>query len=359
MKNKSNWKHIRLIRISDVNEMNKILTEVQELCANVYFRKKEVDEKIKWNAFIEDNGYTLKVTYKPYKKAITYQFDLDGKYQTTTTPVNSTSQMSRIYKIEKTIDILGIDSDDIPDCKPLLYKNVNYDGKGVAAYEYDLTQAYAQMLMLPLPITKSMKTKAKLNAGQIGFVDIDGSLRLITDPSEFDDVCDYVFDVMESPYKKWIQTLFNRCDKAQTKDEKNDIKNIYRYAIGCLRHTNQFWRATIIGRCNNLVKSYMNKDTVYCNTDSLISTTRRLDIESDANFKWSLKHCGNVFKWQKGKMNYQWDLETPSMKGPLKRYVQYYNETHDEKWDILKDPIPQNLEHAYSLDKATLQIKEN
>lgn len=362
MKNKTNWKHIRETVVNDVNEMNEILKEVATMCPNIYFRKKEPDELIKWNAFIEDNGYTLKVTYKPYKKAITYKFDMDGKRFTKATPVNATSQMSRAFKIEKTQDILGIDSIDIPDCTPLLYKNKDYDGKAEVAYEYDLSQAYAQMLKLPLPVTSSMKVNAKLSTGQIGFVNVGDSLKLITDPEEFDDVCDYVFDTMESPYIKWVDTLFKRCEEAKTKEEKDDIKNIYRYAIGCLRNTNEFWRATIVGRCNNLILKYVSKDpknVLYCNTDSIISKVRRPDIENDKDFTWKLKHEGCIFKWQKGKMNYQWDLEIPSMKGPLQRYIKYYNETHDEKWDILKDPIPKSLEHEYSLDRATLQIKEN
>lgn len=284
---------------------------------------------------------------------------MDGKRFTKTTPMNATSQMSRAFKIERTEEILGIDSIDVPDCTALLYKNPDYDGKATVAYEYDLSQAYAQMLKLPLPITSSLKRNAKLDEGQIGFIEIGGSLSLIEEKGAY---CDYVFDVMESPYKKWVDTLFRRCEEAETKEEKDDIKNIYRFAIGCLRNTNEFWRATIVGRCNNLVTKYVSKDpsnVIYCNTDSIVSRVRRLDIENDTEFIWKLKHEGCIFKWQKGKMNYQWDLEMPAMKGPLQRYIKYYNETHEKPWDILIDNVPTHLEHEYKLNRKTLQIEEN
>lgn len=352
-----NWKHIRQRKISTVDEMNEILKEVKELCVNIYYNKFDSrNANLLWDAYIEDNGYTIKITYKPFKKAITYIFDTDGRYQIQIEPKNCVSQMSRAYKIERTKEILNIDPVDLPAAKPLLYKNKKYDGKAVNAYEYDLSQAYAQMLKLPLPITSSMQLNTKLKEGQIGFILIDNELRLIT---EKDFPCDYVFDTMQSPYIKWIDRLFERCDKATDVNAKTEVKSIYRFAVGDLQNINPFWRATIVGRCNELVKSYMNEDTIYCNTDSIISTTRRLDLEADTQFKWKLKRVNEVFKWQSGKMNYQWNDETPTMRGPQKRYIEYYNKTHDKKWDILTNDIPNNVEHQYKLNRETLQIEEN
>lgn len=359
MKNKSNWKHIRERVITDIDEMNKILKEVQECCSNIYFRKREQDELIRWNAYIVENGCSLTVTYKPFKKAITYKFDLDGKRITATTPVNAVSQMSRYYKIERTDKILDIDSVDIPECRALLYKNPKYDGKATKAYEYDLSAAYLQMLRLPLPKTATMQRNKVIGENQIGFVEIDGSLRLIESREEFDAECDYVFDIMQSPYIEFCDKLQNKIDTETDDNKKTDLKNIYRFAVGCLRNSNQFWRATIIERCNKLVESYFDENTIYCNTDSIISTVRRYDIEADTKFRWKLKHQGAEFKFQKGTLNYQWDLEEPAYRSQVKRYIHYYNETHEQKWDILKDPIPRNIEHEYSFDRKTLQIKEN
>lgn len=354
-----NWKHIRQRKISTVDEMNEILREAQEMCANIYYNKFDSrNDTMKWNAYIEDDDYKIKLTYKPFKNAITYIFDKDGKYQIQIEPKNCVSQMSRAYKIERTKEILNIDPIDIPAAIPFYYKNMKYDGKAVNAYEYDLSQAYAQMLKLPLPITSSMKRNAKLNKStQIGFLCINKDLLLIE--NNYDIECDYVFDTMQSPYIKWIDRLFERCDKATDNNAKTEVKSIYRFAVGDLQNINPFWRATIVGRCNELVKSYMNEDTIYCNTDSIVSTTRRLDLEADTQFKWKLKRVNEVFKWQLGKKNYQWNDETPTMRGPLKRYIEYYNKTHDKNWDILADTIPDNLEHQYKLNRETLQIEEN
>lgn len=351
-----NWKHIRTKKISDVNEMNEILKEVSDICSTIFYNKfdSKVDN-LKWNAYIEDDDYKIKVTYKPFKKAITYVFDKDGKYQTKTEPKNAVSQMSRAYKIERVQEILNIDPVDITAAVPLYYKNMKYDGKAVNAYEYDLSQAYAQMLRLPLPVTSSLKRNAKLVKGQIGFININNDLLLIEEEGI---ECDYVFDSMESPYIKWIDNLLNRIAKENNKNDKDDLKNVYRFAIGDLQNLNPFWRATIVGRCNNLVKSYMDENTIYCNTDSIVSTVRRLDLEND-KFNWKLKRENEVFKWQKGRCNYQWNLEVPVMKGPLKRYVEYYNQVHNKPWNILTDSIPSHLEHQYKLNRKTLQIEEN
>lgn len=351
------WKHIRTKKISDVNEMNAVLKEVSEICPNVFYNKFDSRiDNIRWNAYIEDDDYKIKVTYKPFKKAITYVFDKDGKYQTKTEPKNAVSQMSRAYKIERIKDILNIDPVDIDAAVPLYYKNEKYDGKAVNAYEYDLSQAYAQMLKYPLPVTSSIKYNAKLSTGQIGFININNDLILIEDEGI---ECDYVFDTMESPYKKWIDNLLKKIANQDDKNSKEDLKNVYRFAVGDLQNLNPFWRATIVGRCNRLVQSYMDENTIYCNTDSIVSTVRRLDLENDKEFNWKLKRENEVFKWQKGKKNYQWNLETPAMKGPLQRYVKYYNLTHEKHWDILTDNIPTHLEHQYKLNRETLQIEEN
>lgn len=354
-----NWKHIRKQNVDSVEEMNEILKDVQEMCANIYYNKFDrTQDTLKWNAYIEDDDYKIKITYKPFKKAITYVFDKDNKYQIKIEPKSCVSQMSRAYKIERVEEILDIDPLTLPAAKPWLYKNNKYNGKAVNAYEYDLSQAYAQMLKLPLPITKSMKRYAKLsNSTQIGFIELNGDLMLVE--NDYNTECDYVFDTMESPYIKWVNRIFERCDKATDDNAKTEIKSLYRFAVGDLQNINPFWRATIVGRCNELVKSYMNEDTVYCNTDSIVSTKRRLDLESDPNFNWKLKRVNEVFKWQKDKMNYQWNDELPVMRGPLKRYVEYYNKTHAIKWNILTDAIPDNLEHQYYLDRKDFRIKEN
>lgn len=350
------WIHTRTKKIDDVNEMNKLLNDIKMLCANIYFRKKEEDEVIGWNAFIDDDGFKIKVTWKPGDKAQNIIFDKDGKHQIKLEPKNAVSQMSRAYKIERVEDF-GINPKDISPAKPLLYKNKKFDGVETIAFEYDLSNAYAQMLKEPLPDTKTMKRNCIVKDGEVGFLQIGDDLLLVNPGSECE--ADFVFKLMESPYIKWINRIFERCEKAQSKEEKDEIKSIYRFAVGDLQNINPFWRAMVVQRCNRLVKYYMDENTIYCNTDSIVSSVRRYDIESDTKYKWKLKRCGEVFKWRKSHIDYQWNDELPTLRGVKKRYIEYYNKTHDIKFDILKDKIPDDIEHKYYLDKNTLQIKEN
>ena len=97
-----------------------------------------------------------------------------------------------------------------------------------------------------------------------------------------------------------LDKLNEKVKKAKSKEEKLELKSVYRFAIGDLQNINPFWRATIVKRCNQLVEKYKDNWTIYCNTDSIVSAVRRPDIENDPQFKWKLKREGETFKWQKG-----------------------------------------------------------
>lgn len=351
---------IKVININNIEEMNHHLQEAKRLSNDILFRLPEEGEALNFDAFIDDSDYRIRLIYTKYNgkknSCCMYVFDKDGNRLSNTQPAQAAAYMSKAYKIENVRDVLGLDASEVLGVKPLLEKNNNYDGKAVKAYEYDLSQAYAQMLKEPLPNTKTMQRNTELKAGQIGFITMGGYSVLILKAGVF---CEYVFDAMPSPYCDWVDKVLKRIEKENDPFKKNDLKNIYRFAIGCLTHTNPFWRNTIIGRCNNEVIRLMKYNNwVYCNTDSIITTEPIKDINQSA-YSWKLKRAGDVFKWARGKLAYQWGDELPKYKGPLQRYIKYYNETHAEKWDILKDPLPSDIQHKYNLNKDTLIIEVN
>ena len=368
MSKKTNWIHTRTKNLNSVEELQEVLDQVKKMCVNVYMRKKNEDEIFGCDCYIENLSYKIKITFRPGLKTISYTFDKDEEYLIETTPLNASAQMSRVYKIEKIKDILKIRPSQVGAAVPILYKNEKYDGVAVEAYEYDMIQAYAQMLKLPLPKTKTCKFNTELKKGQLGFINVDKDLQLVTEEGVN---CDYVFDTMESPYIEWVDKLFKKCDEKIDFRERTEVKSIYRFAIGNLQNQNPFWRATIVGRCNKLIKSLKDENTIYCNTDSIVSATRRPDIENMTEHVWKLKREKQIFKWEKGKMNYQWNLEIPTMKGPYRRYIEYYNKTHSEKWDILKNEYPTEVKTKFDLsyeyknvdskliDKDSLKVIEN
>lgn len=350
-----NWARTKIVKLNSLEEFQAVLDTVKEQCINIYFRKRNYYEPICQNAFIHEKDSKYEVTFKPGLKAVTYVFDRDGEYLIQTTPKDAVSAMSRVYKIQRTEEIMGIEPKYIESAKPLLYKNNKYDGKATPAYEYDLKSAYAQMLKLPLPDLRTAQYDVKVGKNQVGFFGVGPELWCTFEEGR---ECQYVFDLMPSPYIKWVDRIEKMINKETDPHKKTELKSKYRFSIGDLQNLNPFWRGIIVERCNKLVGQYIDKHTIYCNTDGLVSETRRLDIENSTEFNWVLKSQGRIFKWQKGKMNYQWDDEIPAYKGPSKRRIKYYNETHDKPWDILVNGLPKVIEHKYNLNKEELKIYE-
>lgn len=351
----------------DSDALNNIFNSVKDR-KRIVFRERNQGEEIGNKVFIYETPTAIYVEYRDHvcelvkgkvsrkTKTFRWQLDKDNMYISKTTPLNASAQFGKVYHIEDIEDLYGIKPKDIVTEKPLLYANSVYRGKPYVAYEYDMSAAYLQMLKLPIPNQYTLRKHAKLGKGQCGFVEWNGELEYTEVEGRY---CDYVFDLMPSPFIKKVEALENKIAKEQDKNKKTDLKNIYRLVVGCWRNKNPFIRGCIIGRCNTLVKSLIDKDTIYANTDSIVSTKPRPDI-MESGFIWKLKHNGELFKLSKRtKFDYQWNLETPTQRGLVKRYVEYYNQTHEEPWDILKNTIPCDLETLYILDREELQIKEN
>ena len=356
---RQNWCQIKQIPLNSKEELDKVLENIRAQCINIHYRKRDWYEDIKQDAFIYETEFKIRITYKKGLKAATYIFDKDGDYIIKTQPLQAVAAMSRAYKIQRCSDILKMSEEEIEQLGsaiPLLYKNSKYDGKAVNAYEYDLKEAYAQMLRKPLPNLYSVRYDSPVGDNQVGFYRFEQDLKCTFNKGA---ICEFVFDLMPSPYTKWLDRLDDKIKKAKTKEEALEIKSLYRFAIGCLQHLNPFWRSIIVQRCNKLVESYKDEYTIYCNTDSLVSEKRRFDIEFDQEYNWTLKRSNEVFKWQKDRLNYQWNDEIPHYKGIYKRYIRYYNKTHDKNWDILTDPFPTEVKHKFTLDRGSLEIYEN
>ena len=325
-------------------------------CTFVLFRKKEENESFKLYSFIEDLRSNLKVSFKIGGKACTYQFKLDtGEVTQRISGVDSFKILSRYYKVPKIRDCSHKGS-----ARPFLYRNKEYDCTRHYAYGYDLNSAYSWAMLQDMPDTESgvVGRYRKVKSGEIGFCKLDITESIPEYMTDKDDlimvdtgmVADVIYKKMESPFKRFVAVWYNKKKKASCPEEKQKAKGVLNYSIGYLQNVNPYIRATILTHVNNRISSLVDKNTLFCNTDSLVSLVRRPDIEAnigDEIGQWKLEHQG-YFAY-KG-FNYQWDDNVPTYRGQPKAYFK-------KGFDLLTD-LPPETRNKYYLDHKTLQIKE-
>ena len=136
---------------------------------------------------------------------------------------------------------------------------------------------------------------------------------------------------MESPFKKFVNRWYEEKKNAKTKQQKAKAKGMLNYSVGYLQRVNPFLRSTIIYYANKMIKDLVDENTLYCNTDSLVSLVPRNDLNIGTNIgEFKVEHEGQfAFRG----FNYQWD-NSVSYRGIPKSWFK-------PGFDILVDNIPQ------------------
>lgn len=288
------------------------------------FREKRFTESFGLNAFIVDRLKYLSISYSFGGKAATYLFDKsngDTEDHQQITGLQAFTLLNRYVHINRVID----GKEKAPfSAKALLYKNPNYEGKRIEAICYDMNSAYSYAMLQPMPDTSIPPKQKYVEKGEIGF-DLNGNRQ--TQGYSL-----YVFNLMESPFKKFVNTYYKKKKEAKIKADKRRYKEYLNFTVGFLQGRDPFTRAQIVGLANDLMKSLIDENTLYCNTDSIVSITERPELKiGDEVGEWKIEHRG-LFAY-KG-FNYQWDFDLPTFRGKLKSdfYI---------GWDILKDPLPE------------------
>ena len=196
-----------------------------------------------------------------------------------------------------------------------------------------MNSAYSYAMIQDMPDT-SVPPKAKvIGAGEIGF-DVNGNRQT-------SGYSIYVFRLIESPFKKFVQTYYDKKNKAKTKAERRRAKEYLNFCVGFLQNRDPFTRAQIVGLANDLILSLIDENTLYCNTDSIVCLKEREDLKLGDNIgEWKIEHRGD-FAYVG--FNYQWNLDKPSIRGKTKSYFK-------DNWDILKDELPE-CNNSYYFDR--------
>lgn len=349
------------VKFITIEEFNKHLAYVKKF-RNVVFKKREIPgDPMEANVIIDIVNIFL--TYRVAGKTTTYSTRLDGDDATTKiTGLLAYQTICKYYKVPNMSQIKWMEKSShqigeknqiqwvILSASPLLYYNVKYSGQEIEnCYSYDMTSAYGWALTQPIPDTSvTPRFYDNVKEGEIGFL-ADGSIT-------FDGRANIIFPLIESPFKKFVNKWFG-IKKYGEPREAIKAKQMLNYAVGYMQRTNPFIRNTIVGRCSMRIMSFMDDDTLYCNTDSIVSKKPRNDLPLGEGIgEFHVEHQGQ-FRYVG--FNYQWNGEVPTYRGVAKKWFEGFEKKHKRKWNILKDEIPTFDYGEYYFDKEKLKIRRN
>lgn len=223
---------------------------------------------------------------------------------------------------------------------PLLWNNKKYNGTRQKAWCYDRNSAYSYAMLQEIPDTTNALGPGVLEEGQIGFIrapkwskpDEDQLMAIFEVGKE----CQWRFPAMKSPWVGFVTKYYTMKKRAKTYEEKMKAKSYLNVVIGNMQNHNPFIRSCIVTRTNNDMLKLIDENTLYVNTDSIISLVERKDLViGDGIGEWKVEHEG-LFAY-KG-FNYQWNFDVPSFRGVPKAW---WAEAYERKeFDMLVDNTP-------------------
>lgn len=327
------------IRAITVDEMNAIFDEYRDIREIVYQDPDRVRGVIGYKMFVLVRQSKIEVTLRTRTDGVcTYICRLDGQEERIT-DVNGMEAFRIVQQYYYRVPEMDIHPFS---AKPFLYFNPEYEGKRVHAYMYDINSAYSTVMAnYDFPDT-SVEPEAKVvGKGEIGF-NANGDL---VHEGGF---AYWVFPLMESPYKKFVEKWYQKKKDAKDKKEKTKAKAVMNYYVGMLQKYNCFLRAYIVNSCSEYIKSLMDsKTTLMSNTDSIVSLVPLENLKiGDGLGEWKFEegqiaYIGN---------NYQWNDEIPKYRGVPKGWFK-------KGFDILTDKVP-SFGNIYKLNKEKLLLEE-
>lgn len=301
---------------------NALLKDISKRCIRVY---RSCSESID-NRIIK-NGFTSFYSSSDKANSIydTLQFRLGGKWHNykidkstirpkdysfvESNPIQAINQFNRMVKPPYYPQI------NMKNIGAIHYVNRKYEGKLLHnCICYDRNKAYlatCRHLLLPLEYLGNLYRCPK--KGEIGF---NTTGIPIYGPS--DTRCKYIFESGYLPsLDKWVDNRIEALDNATTKEEKRTIKDGINIAIGNLGNKdterkciNRAIRNTIVYTMNKFIDDLIDDNTLYSNTDSIVSLTSRPDLKiSDKVGDFKIEHKGDFtyvgtnYQWNEGEVS--------------------------------------------------------
>lgn len=341
------WKRHR-IRFVDIDTMNEILFDCRNKVIYEGAYEETKGDYIEGNAFIEDKTVKFQVTTRYKGVVATYIAFKDGRatdYMETTTGLNAFIDLSHYWKVPR---IKAIDS-----ATPLIGydDSPNRNNHKHIAWGYDLNSAYSAAMLKGWIDVSKVPSRGFINPiTQIGFdYNDDGMLEL-----KHSGYCEWIFDKCETPegVKQFIFKWYKMKEEAVAAGDilqKNKAKSMLNYVVGYFQKVNPWLRAWVVCSCNEYIQNLLDEDSLFWNTDAIVSLRRRPDLEANLGTgigQWKLEHEGEVAYVNNC---YQWNGQTPTYRGVAKSWFK-------EGWDILKDELPV-VGNAYEFNKEELRLE--
>lgn len=389
-----------LSTLKEVEEAIEIVNE-RSFATRFVFDRPLKDKFIGETCYIHETPARYNITCKLIKnrKNITFTFNRNGEpIKSDMTVASAVRQLSKAFKIQ---DLKNLRFDELgeivytedeslspvfkfenyfdDDMKIVGYKRTigsatpyhfadfeRIGGRTVKAFEYDMQSAYLQVLAaVRLPELKTIKFNSIVGENQIGFRTYFkfGKYKVLKFTYRKGEQCEFVFDLTSNaPYKDWALKKMKEIQECEDPNLKASLKDIPRFAVGQLQNRNPFWRCVIVETCNKIILGLEDENTIYSNTDSIVSLTERKDLEENKDWKFICKRKNEDFTLSQSSMLYQWNDETPVVGGFAKYFIEYYNLKNDKKRKLNQDSLPRELESYYKIEvknnKLVLKINE-
>ena len=303
-------------------------------------------------AYVENRTVNFKLTYKYGTKASTYCCRKDGEDgKQFTDGLESYSILQHYYKCpdmrqnEKICKGLLYDNNSgkfLASARPLLYFNKKYNKTRNYAIGYDLNSSYPAAMLNPMPDTSVDPRTGVVNDGEVGFKEDEEGNFIPVFTGHFSL---WVFPLMETPFTRFVEKWWNKKASSESEEEKLKAKGVLNYCVGYLQKTNPFLRSMIVYYANKRILDIIDEDTLYCNTDSIVSLKEKnIDIGKKLG-QFKVERRGN---FAYNGFNYQWDDDVPSYRHISKAWFK-------RGFDILVDKPPKE---GNVVEYKNYQLKE-
>lgn len=230
---------------------------------------------------------------------------------------------------------------DLPDPGNFSFINPDYSHTDLICWSYDVNSAYSRAMLMPMPDTRVPSRSGYINDGEIGFY-LNGGAT--TEKGQFSN---YIFPLIESPYKKYVDYFYSLKKSAKDKRERSKYKNYLNVATGLLHRYDIFHRLATLYYSREHVRKYIDDNTVYSNTDCIVSLVPRPDIPLGNDIgDFKLEHNGEPFKFLDTGI-YQWGDEAHYVGIPVEAKIDIYS---PKGW---QDKLP------YKIDFENKRIVKN